>query len=385
MNNSKVLLLDNQGLSHYTCYLASGLAKYRRIVLAGFSKIEYSATGAEKNPGIEFHHFDKPLPTKKSLWNLLIKRPLSIFKFAFKLLIKNNFSIVHVQGHLPLFFLLIPILRLRQRKLVWTIHDIDLRPSTSGVRGKLEIFYVSTISQPNLLMKFSDRIIVHGKHLKNQLIQKGISANKILDIPHFDYMYLDNAAHDCKCNDYQGYVLFFGNIKPYKGLDIFLNALDIVEKKIDTSKFKVVIAGNGSLSPYESLIQGKKREYLLIKNENILNAEIPCLFRKASIVVLPYIEASQSGVVPLAYTFSKPVIVSDIESLQEYVEHGITGFIFEKKNTEQLADCLIDTINHPDLVGQMGSNGHEKLINEMTLDLCCSKINAVYEEISQEN
>lgn len=380
-------MLDNQGLSHYTCYLATGLAKYRKICLAGFSEEEYFATGANKNNNIEFHHFDGRLPIRKSLWRLLIKRPLSIFKFSFKLLIQNNFSIVHIQGHLPLFFLLIPIIKLKQTKLVWTVHDINLRPSTRGWRGKLETYYVSMISQPKLLLRYSNKIIVHGNQLKNELLKRSISADKILAIPHFDYNYLlHNIDEDCDCgeDDDDKYMLFFGNIKPYKGLDVFLNALDIVEKKINSSRLKIMIAGKGSLHPYESLLVGKKRDYLIVKNENIPNSGIPCLFKKASVIVLPYTDASQSGVVPLAYTFSRPVIVSNIESLKEYVEHGITGFVFESKNIEQLAGYLIDAISHPDLMVQMGVNAHKKLNNEMTLDTCSSQINAIYKEITQD-
>lgn len=382
MIDAKILLIDNQGLSHYTCYLANGLAKYRKVFLVGFSEEEFIATGANKNPGIEFHFFDNSLPMKKSIWNLLIKRPLSIFKYAFNLLIRNKFPIIHIQGHLPLFFLLIPIIKLKRSKLIWTIHDIELRPSTRGIRGKLEIFYVSMVSQPNLLLKFSDKIIVHGKQLKNELIRKGNSANKIIVIPHFDYIYLINTDQDVNCSENDDYILFFGNIKPYKGLDVFLKAVDIVEKKIGLSKLKIMIAGMGSLQPYESFLQGKKREHLIIKNEKIQNEDIPCLFRKAIIVVLPYTDASQSGIVPLAYTFSKPVIVSNIKSLQEYVDHGVTGFVFENRNIEQLASYLIDAINNPILMSKMGTNAYKKLVSEMSLDMCCSKINSIYEDIS---
>jgi glycosyltransferase involved in cell wall biosynthesis len=243
------------------------------------------------------------------------------------------------------------------------------------------------ISQPKLLLRYSNKIIVHGNRLKNDLLKRSISADKILAIPHFDYNYLlHNIDEDCDCgeDDDDKYMLFFGNIKPYKGLDVFLNALDVVEKKINSSRLKVMIAGKGSLHPYESLLVGKKRDYLIVKNENIPNSGIPCLFKKASVIVLPYTDASQSGVVPLAYTFSRPVIVSNIESLKEYVEHGITGFVFESKNIEQLAGYLIDAISHPDLMVQMGVNAHRKLNNEMTLDICSSQINAIYKEITQD-
>jgi starch synthase len=83
-------------------------------------------------------------------------------------------------------------------------------------------------------------------------------------------------------------------------------------------------------------------------------------------------------VIPLAYTFSKPVIVSDVRSLAEYVEHNKTGFIFESGDSTQLANYMLDLIKNNEKCIEMGNNAHQKLSNEMSLELCCKKINDLY-------
>src|SRR5206468_12786006 len=128
------------------------------------------------------------------------------------------------------------------------------------------------------------------------------------------------------------YVLLFGKIKPYKGVETLLEAARKVRKKLG-NKFRVIIAGKGSKTFLDSLLRTDDLEYIHIENRFIPDIEIPKLFRNARFLVLPYIDASQSGVMSLAYTFSKPVIVSNVGSIAEYVEHGVTGLVFEPGDT----------------------------------------------------
>src|SRR5437763_275060 len=124
-NHSTVLLIDNQGLSHYTSYLACGLQKYHSVILCGFSKEEYVITGGNEEK-IKFYDIAQNLPKVKSLISKII-RPLLLFFPLLNVLTKLKFDIVHFQGHLPMFFLFIPILKLKGKQIFWTIHDVELR------------------------------------------------------------------------------------------------------------------------------------------------------------------------------------------------------------------------------------------------------------------
>jgi glycosyltransferase involved in cell wall biosynthesis len=368
-----ILLLDNRGLSHYTSYLSRGLAKYYNVILCGFSKEQYYATGADQE-GVRFYPISRSSPARNSLI-LTILKPLLLYWPLLRIITRTRYSIVHVQGHLPMFFLFIPFLRLKRKPFCWTVHDVQLRPSSSGIRGKLELLFMKTISQPSILAKFADSIFVHGSLLKEELILKGVDRNKILVIPHPDYRYLltNNNSH---FNESE-YVLLFGWIKPYKGIDVFIKAARIVRERTGPN-FKVLIAGRGDTSYFKNLLEKKDLEYICLRNEFIPNSELPHIFNKAKFVVLPYTYASQSGVVPLAYTFSKPVIVSNAGSLGEFVAHDETGFIFESGNIDQLANYMIKLLEDNSKCIEMGKKAHQKMLREMSVERCCEILNDIY-------
>ena len=399
-NRSSVLLIDNQ-LSHYTSYLACGLAKYKDVILYGYSRDDYIISGAANEKGIRFFCIEEKMPKNNSLISIIVVRPLIRFFILFKALIKTNYNIVHIQGHLPLFFLFLPMLKLRAKKIFWTLHDIKLRPSSKGLRGKLEVLYVRVIAQPKLLSKYADIIMVHGSLLKDQLVSNGVDPKKVCVISHPDYRYLmslepkdsniDASANNSSYQEqdlYNDYFLFFGMIKPYKGLDVLINAAKIVNARMkrnnnsgSNASFSLLICGMGDISVVKDLLAKEDYEYIHIRNKWIPIHEVPALISKSRCLLLPYNDASQSGVVPLAYTFAKPVIVSNVGSMAEYVEHNKTGFIFESGNSAQLAEYIIKLIEDNSKCIEMGKNAYQKMLHEMSIEGCCNIINDLYDQV----
>lgn len=374
-DKAAILMIDSGGLSHYTSYLAVGLSKYRNVILYGLSVEQYRITGASVLKRIKFYDMGKKLPKGSSLISNAI-RPLMLFLPLMKGLLTTEYSIVHIQGQSYLFFLFIPFLKLKKKAIFWTMHDVDFRPSNPGLRGKMESLQVKLLCQNNILNRQVDVIIVHGKELKQKLISRGVSETKIHVLPHFDYQYLVSNPN-LESTSSNGYVLLFGKIKPYKGMEIFLNAARIVNKKLG-KKVRIMIAGKGDMSHFIPLFRKSDIEYIEILNRYIPDSEIPLLFTNAKCLVLPYTEASQSGIIPLAYTFSKPVIVSNVGSITEYVDNRVTGLIFEAGNTEQLANCIIELVQNNETAIEMGKNAHTKLITEMSLETCCEYLSKLY-------
>jgi glycosyltransferase involved in cell wall biosynthesis len=134
---------------------------------------------------------------------------------------------------------------------------------------------------------------------------------------------LDLAASD-------NVLLFFGFIRKYKGLDLLLQALQQLQQQ--GKRYTLIIAGEfyEDLEKYQQLIdQLGIRQQLVLKTDFIPNHEVALYFAAADVVVQPYKNATQSGVTPLAYHFEKPMIVTNVGALPDYVPHNKAGLVCE--------------------------------------------------------
>lgn len=159
-------------------------------------------------------------------------------------------------------------------------------------------------------------------------------------------------------NENKEYFMFFGAIEKYKNVKGLLAAY-----KLYHGRRKLVIAGRGQLTEEEKkLLEEIGKDRVILINRFITDGEMIALFERAWAVVLPYIEASQSGVLSMAYYFSKPVIVTNLPGLTEFVEDGKTGWIC--KDTSDMARCLEkadDSTDYLDVSGAAKNYSQEYL------------------------
>jgi glycosyltransferase involved in cell wall biosynthesis len=138
-----------------------------------------------------------------------------------------------------------------------------------------------------------------------------------------------------------------------------------------------MIAGQGEdFSRYARMMVHPER--FIVHNEFISEQSTAEYFRRASIVVLPYIEASQSGVIPLAYSAGKPVVATNVGGLPEMVEHGRTGYVVNPRDPEQLADALVRLLLDSAMRRQMGVNAKNKIELECSPETIALKTVEVY-------
>jgi glycosyltransferase involved in cell wall biosynthesis len=161
-----------------------------------------------------------------------------------------------------------------------------------------------------------------------------------------------------------GMILFFGSIQPRKGLEYLVRAQPVINKHIPNAH--IVIAGHGKeeLERCRLLMQDSTR--FEIHDEFIPNKVMAELFQKASLVVLPYISASTSGILMTAYVFGKPVVVTRVGSLPEYVEDGVTGFLISPADEEQLAQAIIRLLLDETMRHRMGEEAKRWAYEEQT-------------------
>jgi D-inositol-3-phosphate glycosyltransferase len=142
------------------------------------------------------------------------------------------------------------------------------------------------------------------------------------------------------------YLLFFGFIRQYKGLDLLLKAF--AKSGLQNKKTKLIIAGEyyEDAKPYQELIQSLGlSEHVIQHNEFIPNQDVYKYFCACDMVVQTYHSATQSGVTQIAYHFNKPMLVTNVGGLSETVPNGIVGYVCEKNETE-IADALNDFYDH---------------------------------------
>lgn len=136
-------------------------------------------------------------------------------------------------------------------------------------------------------------------------------------------------------------LLFFGYIRKYKGLDILLEALNIL--KSESQKIKLIVAGEfyDDKEFYSELIKKYDLEKrVIMQNEYIPNEKVKEYFLVSDVVVLPYRSATQSGILNLAYGFRKPVIVTKVGGLAEFVIDQFTGLVVDEAKADSLANTI---------------------------------------------
>lgn len=119
-----------------------------------------------------------------------------------------------------------------------------------------------------------------------------------------------------------GYFLFFGRIDKYKGIEDALKAY----RNLKNKDKPFIIAGSGEFTENERKLIDNT-ENVIVLNEFVSDGCMMWLFEHSSALILPYIEASQSGIIPIAYRLGKPIIVSGVEGLTQFTEKDKTGFI----------------------------------------------------------
>ena len=147
------------------------------------------------------------------------------------------------------------------------------------------------------------------------------------------------------------YILFFGFIRDYKGLDLLLHAM--ADERVRNLNMKLIVAGEfyTDSKPYADIIQHLGiRDKLILKTDFIPDNEVRNYFCAADMVVQPYKHATQSGVTQICYHFDRPMLVTNVGGLPEIVPNGKVGFVVEP-NPIAIADALVDFYsNHREFV-----------------------------------
>jgi D-inositol-3-phosphate glycosyltransferase len=284
--------------------------------------------------------------------------PLGLWR-TWQVLKARSPGVVHVQWALlpGLDAVLLRKLRSRGWRVVYTAHDLISDLAHPGRRR-----------QWRQICRQTDAIVVHTSHLADVLRNHGREVfPKVHTIPEGTSTFplsadVDRArARQTLGLDSSGpLLLFFGMIKPYKGLQYLLRAWPRV--LLEFPQAKLLIAGEPIVpfSPFDHLIDSLNiRHSVVLKLGYVPRSEAQYFFCAADAVVLPYVQISTSGLVPLAYRYARPVIATSIGGLPEIVREGQTGFLVPPCSEQALAEAICRGLRDPSMLAAMGARGRE--------------------------
>jgi glycosyltransferase involved in cell wall biosynthesis len=232
------------------------------------------------------------------------------------------------------------------KRIALTVHNVN-----AGVRDSSDSLW----NRLTLRMQYSlaDHLFVHTEKMKGELIDEfGVRDSAISVIP----FGINNSVPDTKLSpkdakqqlgikSTERVILFFGAIRPYKGLEHLVEAF----KSLDTnrSEYRLIIAGEPKRGTehylskiHESLKDEVRRGRVTEKIEFIPDEETELYFKAADLLVLPYTHIFQSGVLLLAYSFGLPVVATDVGSFGEDIVAGKTGFLCKPRDPVELAKTI---------------------------------------------
>jgi glycosyltransferase involved in cell wall biosynthesis len=235
--------------------------------------------------------------------------------------------------------------KLQRKKIALTAHNVN-----AGTRDSNDSF----LNRFTLRMQYrlADHIFVHTERMKNQLVQGfGIRPRDVTVIPFgINNSVPDTALTRAGAKQRLGVenvktILFFGRIGPYKGLEFLVEAFERLAAKDEG--YRLIIAGE--LAPgcekyyrdiQQSISSDAVRVRIIQKNQYIPDDETELYFKAADVLVLPYTQVFQSGVLFLGYNFGVPAIATDVGSLKEDIVEGKTGFISRPRDPVDLARTI---------------------------------------------
>jgi glycosyltransferase involved in cell wall biosynthesis len=257
----------------------------------------------------------------------------------------------------------VDMLRARNVPVVLTAHNIlphDAPPETRATWASL--------------YHAADALIVHYQRALDELETLGIDLSKVSLIPHGNYCAIraltlgsgDMETRRAAARQHLGLspaapvVLCFGLMRPYKGIQYLLPAFAAVRQELPEAR--LILAGRApdGFTAIQAEIARLGLEDATLSFPTYLPLhEAATVFEACDLVALPYVEASQSGVVQLAYANSRPVVATRVGGIPEAALEGETGALVAPRESDELAQTLLSLLRDREQCAQLGARARQ--------------------------
>jgi len=345
----KVGLLTGCQDRHYAFALAMGLIS-KGICLDVVGSDEVDSPELHTTPNLRFLNFRG---SQRNNANVIqkVSKLLVYYVRLLRYVLQSDSPILHIlwNNELETFDRTIMMLfyRMCGKKVAFTAHNVN-----GAKRDRKD----SLINRATLRIQYRlcDHIFVHTQKMKSELCHDfGVAAEAVTvlrypinnAVPSTNLTPFD-AKRYLGLKEDEKAILYFGKIRPYKGIEYLLDAFRLIAAD-PHSNYRLIVAGEpkkGSeeyLHGIERFVESSLiRERVMMKTQFIPDEEMELYFKAADVLVLPYKEIFQSGVLFLSYGFGLPVIATDVGSFREDIVEGSTGFLCKPGDPADMAKVV---------------------------------------------
>jgi len=318
------------------------------------------------------------------------KNPILILFNAIALvfiILFNNISIVHVRSRAPAWSCLLAT-KITRRKFVTTFHG------TYNFKNPVKKFYNSVMVRSSLIIAGSNFIFLHvnknySKYLN--LKKRFLVIFRGINVDYFDSTTISESEENQQLKDWgldksKKIVLLPGRLTSWKGQEVFIEALNLINKKLGHQSFYAIILGSDQgRNVYTKKIKRLAEQYRLTGQLKFIEhcASMPIAYKISDIVISASVKPEAFGRVAVeAQSMEKPIIASDIGGSNETIINNKTGFLFESGNAASLSKKIVEVLNLDETkLKSVGIEGRKNIIKRFNVEKMCFSTYSEYKKL----
>jgi len=318
------------------------------------------------------------------------KNPLMIFLNSIALvfiILFHNISIVHARSRAPAWSCLLAT-KITRRKFVTTFHG------TYNFNNPIKKFYNSIMLRSDLIIAGSNFIFSHinsnySKHLN--LKKKFLVIFRGINVDYFDPSTTLESEENALISKWgvdrnKKIILMPGRLTPWKGQEIFIEALNLVNKELGYESFcAVILGGDQGRDIYSKKIRRLAEQYRLTGHLKFIEhcKDMPLAYKISSLIISASIEPEAFGRIAVeAQSMEKPIIASNIGGSNETIVNNQTGFLYEAGKPESLSKKIIEVLNlDKTMLKSMGIEGRKNIIKKFNVEKMCFSTYSEYKKL----
>ena len=303
------------------------------------------------------------------------------------IILLNNISIVHARSRAPAWSCLFAT-KITRRKFVTTFHG------TYNFKNSIKKFYNSVMVRSDLIIAGSNFIFSHinqnyPKYL--DLKKKFLVIFRGINVDYFDSSTTLDSEENRLISDWEvdknkKTILMPGRLTAWKGQEIFIEALNLVNKELGYESFNaVILGGDQGRDIYTKKIKRLAEQYRLTSQLKFIEhcKNMPLAYKISDIVVSASVEPEAFGRVAVeAQSMEKPIIASDIGGSNETISDNVTGFLFQSGNAEALSKKIVEALQLDESrLKSIGIEGRKNIIKKFNVEKMCFSTYSEYKKL----